>query len=298
MIILPALLGLALCLLKAAGVKFLCLTTGCTIYSGYSLFGLSFTIYGAIGFGVILLLTLSAGKFSRVPILLGGTILTGLILDLFFLGWQILYWPCSSCLVIALLLGGTAAGFWRRYPQLHRPLFKGIFLLWLALLIPVIAATAKEVLLPPWAIYAPADAKIHVFFSPSCPVCATEVNKLLQSPDVAGMAFYPIAKNDRDLRLLATLLQNGITQPADLGRLFLPDMKETANPPLSLRWRLARNKMALAKHGALTIPFILSAKVIDGARPPWENLFSVPGLTPASGTSGCGTFEQQESSCK
>lgn len=82
MIILPALLGLALCLLKAAGVKLFCLTAGCAIYSGYSLFGLSFAIYGAIGFGVILLLAASAGKISRAPVWLGETILTGLILDL------------------------------------------------------------------------------------------------------------------------------------------------------------------------------------------------------------------------
>jgi hypothetical protein len=298
MIIFPALLGLALCLLNAAGAKLFCLTAGCTLYAGYSLFGLSFNVYGAIGFGVIALLAASARKLPGAAPLLGKIILAGLFLDLLFLGWQILYWPCSSCLVVALLLGWTATGFWRSYPPLCRRLFKGVLLAWLGLLLPVVVATGKEVLLTPWALYGPPDATIRVFFSPTCPACITEVRKLLQSPEVARMAFYPMAKNDRDLRLLAALLQEGISQPADLERLFRPDMKEATSRPLSLRWRLAKNKMALAGHGAQTIPLILSTTVISGSRPPWENLFSAPAPAPAAESSGCGVVNQQDLPCE
>jgi len=298
MIILPALLGLALCLLNATGAQLFCLTAGCTLYAGYALFGLSFNVYGAIVFGVIALLAAVARKMPRAAPLLGKIILAALFLDLLFLGWQIFYWPCSSCLVVALLLGGTATGFWRSYPPLCRRLFKGVLLAWLGLLIPVAVATGKEVLLTPWALYGPADASVRVFFSPTCPACANEVTKLLHHPDVARMAFYPIAKNDQDLRLLAALLQEGIEQPANLGRLFGSDMKKATSLPLRLRWRLAKNKMALAGHGAQTIPFILSSSVISEAQPPWENLLSPLAPPQPAEASGCGVVNQQELPCE
>jgi len=297
MILFPALLGLTLCLLNAAGVGLFCLTSGCALYAGYSLFGLSFYVYGAIAFGVIVLLAASAGKIPRAVPWLGGIILVGLALDMLFLGWQLLYWPCLSCQVVALLLGWTAAGFWRTYPQLCRRLFKGVLLLWFILLIPSGIAAGKEVLLTPWALYGPADASIRVFFSPTCPACVTEVNKLLQSSEVARMAFYPIAKNDRDLRLLAALLQEGVAQPADLGRLFAVDLEEAKEPSLQLRWHLAKNKMALARLGAQTIPLILSATVIEGPRPPWAELFSTPASNPAAESGGCGIVDQQDLPC-
>lgn len=298
MILFPALLGLALCVLNAAGAKLFCLTSGCALYAGYSVFGLSFYVYGAIAFGVIVLLAVSAAKIPRAVPWLGYIILLGLTLDLLFLGWQLLYWPCSSCLVVALLLGWTAAGFWRTYPLLCRRLFKGVLLVWLTLMIPSGIAAGKEVLLTPWALYGPADASIRVFFSPTCPACATEIKKLLQSPDVKRMAFYPIAKDERDLRLLATLQHQGVTQAADLGRLFTAELEETADPPLNLRWRLARNKMSLARYGAQTIPFILSSTVVEAARPPWETLFSIPPSEEESGLGGCGIIDQQEVPCE
>jgi hypothetical protein len=298
MILFPSLLGLALCLLNAAGADLFCLTTGCALYAGYALFGFSFYIYGAIGFGVISLLAASAGKRPRVAPWLGGIILAGLFLDLLFLGWQILYWPCSSCLVVALLLGWTAAGYWRTYPQICRRLFKGLLLVWLAVLIPVAVTTGKEVFLMPWSIYGPAEANIHVFFSPTCPACATEVNKLLQSSVVTRMAFYPIAKNERDIHLLATLLQEGITQPADLERLFGADLSDATAPSLHLRWRLAKNKMTLARHGAQTIPLILSSTVIERSRPPWETLFSLPAVEEEPESGGCGVVNHQNLPCE
>ena len=298
MIIIPALLGLALCLLNAAGAKLFCLTAGCALYAGYSLFGLSFYVYGAAVFGVIALLAVAVRKIPRLAPLLGGIILAALFFDLLFLGWQLLYWPCSSCLVVALLLGWTAAGFWRTYPPLCRHLFKGVLLVWLVLFIPSVVAAGKEVLLTPWALYGPADASVRVFFSPTCPACTSEVTKLLQHSEVAHMAFYPIAKNDRDLRLLAALLQEGVEQPANLGRLFGSDMKEATSLPLSLRWRLAKNKMTLAQHGAQTIPFILSTTVLTEVRPPWENLLSIPDPTQPAEATGCGLVDQPDLSCE
>lgn len=297
MIAIPALLGLILCLLNAAGADLFCLTTGCTLYAGYSLFGLSFYVYGAFGFGVMAILALIARIASGTVTLLGVTILSALVIDALFLGWQILYWPCLSCLVVALLLGATAVGFRRGWPEWRPKLIKGVLIIWTFLLIPVAVAAGKEVLLSPWVMHGSPKASVRVFFSPSCPTCATEVVKLLKSPEGERAAFVPIAKNERDVRLLATLLQDEIAGSADLASLFQDDLEEHVDPPLLLRWRLARNKMALASLGVQTIPLILSQTVMEVSRQP-DYLLTVPGSRELTEPDGCGAFDPQETSCE
>ncbi len=297
MVALPALLGLALCLLNIAGADLFCLTTGCAIYAGYALFGLSFYAYGALGFGVIALLAFAAGKVARAVTLLGVTLLAALMIDGLFLGWQLLYWPCSSCLVVALLVGAAAVGFWRAWPHWQPRLLKGALLLWLTLLIPVTVAVGKDVLLVPWVIHGPASATVQIFFSPSCPACDTEVEKLLRSPASARTAFIPIAKNQRDMRLLAALLREGIEGPADLARLFRGELADDAAPSLLLRWRLARNKMVLAGLGSQTIPLIFSQTVLEVSKEP-DLLLTFPGFEAFAEPAECGVFDPQEQSCK
>lgn len=296
MIIVPALFGLLLCLFNASGAEIFCLTNGCAIYDGYTLFGLSLYIFGAAGFAVILVLALFSAKSGLARFLLYWTILLALLLDMVLLAWQLLYWPCSSCLVVALLLGASAAGYSFRFGRSRRWLLKGALLGWLILLLPSAVAVGKEVMLSPWMVYGSPQADIQVFFSPTCPACSTEIAKLLRSPELERMAFYPVAKNERDVLLVATLLQQGLTDPQDLRKLFSLEPDAALEPAFDLRWRLARNKMILAGHGAQVIPFILSPRVIEGARPavdltaPQPNLFDP---TPQ----GCDPFGSQNLSC-
>lgn len=301
MILLPALLGLILCLLNASGAKIFCLTTGCEIYAGYSFFGLSFYTIGSAAFALILLLTLLARQHPRALTLLYGTILGGITLDLLFLIWQILYWPCSSCLLVALLLGWLAGALLWRHPRLQCALSKGLLAVWLVLLITVSIAIAKETLLAPWALYGPPDAEIRVFFSPSCPACATEVSKLLHSPEIGRTAFYPIAKNEGDRRRIAALLKQGITSARDLEELFASGRDAAGEPSATLRWRLARNKMTLARYGVTTIPLILSKSLVAVAKPSIADLLSSPPpptTTAPVGTTGCGVTDHQETPCQ
>ncbi len=298
MIMLPALLGLLLCLFNATGAEIFCVTQGCAIYDGYSLFGLSFYLLGAAGFAVILLLAFFSGKSELARFLLYWTILASLVLDMALLAWQLLYWPCSSCLVVALLLGATALGFSLRFARSRRRLLKGALLIWLVLLIPSTVAVGKEVLLDPWMIYGSPEADIQVFFSPTCPACSTEVARLLKSPDRERMAFYPIAKNARDVRLVATLLQQGLSNAQDLNSLFSLVPDPALEPQFALKWRLARNKMVLAGHGAQGIPFITSPGVIAAARPGLDLTAPQPDLFDAIAPQGCDPFEEQTLSCE
>ena len=257
MITLPALLGLILCLVNANGGQLFCLTAACELYHHYTLFGYSFYVYGAVGFGIILLLALLSGrKRSKTPTLLAGVLLIGLLLDVVALAWQLLFWPCVSCLVVALLLGGATCGFWYRHPRHCNRALKGVLLFWLVLLIPVVVAASKEVLLEPWTLLGAPDAKTQVFFSPTCPACDSEVTQLLGSPDLPQIAFIPIAKNDADLLLLTLLLDRGPVNAQSLARLFAMQPDEDLSPSLELRWKLTRNKMVLAQKGIKTIPYI------------------------------------------
>jgi hypothetical protein len=298
MIIVPAFLGLIFCLLNLFGADFLCLTSGCAIYAEYSLFGLSFYGYGAIAFALILVLAFYAGKKPILGKVLLPVILLGLFLDTLFLGWQVFFWPCFSCLIVAFLLGWIAIAYWFKYPSARGRLFTGVFLLWFIFLVPVSISAGKEVFLSPWPIYGPEDASIQVFFSPTCPACATEIAKLLQSPYAERVAYYPVAKDERDIEIFAAFLQEDLSSAADLRRLFLEKFDEAVEPERSLRWNLLRNKMRLASHGAETIPYMISSTVLEIPQTEgFDGMFSSPAPWEQPEVGGCGFFGAQDEPC-
>lgn len=259
----PAALGLVYCGLNAAGAELLCLSSGCDIYKGYSLGGLSINLLGAIGFATILLLALLA----RQPLFRRGlyaVLLAGLLLDTLFLVWQILYWPCTSCLLVALLLAICVLGALLAFPAFRVGIVYLALVLWFAAFVPVTVASAKELLLKPWPALGPADAPVTVYFSPTCPTCEKTVVDILDQPALSGqVAFYPIAKNQEDLRRLVRLSEQA--GEAELRRVFAPADEVDAKPGLTQRWRLARNKMALARIGADTVPLVLTPRLVQTA---------------------------------
>ena len=258
----PAALGLIYCGLNAAGAELLCLSSGCEIYKGYTLGGLSIQMLGAIGFATILLLALLAPRQPRVRRGLYAVLLAGLLLDTLFLIWQILYWPCTSCLLVALLLALCVLGARGTFPEFRRSVVKLTLLLWLVAFVPVVVTAGKELLLQPWPILGSVGAPVTVYFSPTCPTCEKTVVDILDQPALTGqVAFYPIAKNREDLRRLVRL--SGQAGEAELRRVFAPADEIDAKPDLTQRWRLARNKMALARLGADTVPLVLTPRLVQ-----------------------------------
>ena len=264
LVALPAALGLIFCTLNAAGAELLCVSSGCGIYAGYTLGGLSIHILGAAGFGGILLLALLASRRPLFRWLLFAVLLAGLLIDTLFLFWQILYWPCTSCLVVALLLALCVLGALKAFPPFRSRAVHLALLLWFAAFVPVAAAAGKEILLQPWPVLGPADAPVAVYFSPTCPACEKTVQEILALPDLAGqVAFYPIAKNEEDLRRLARVMET--EGEVDLGILFSPADENPGELAPAQRWRLARNKMALARLGADTVPLVLTPRLVQTA---------------------------------
>lgn len=293
-------LGGLYCLLNAAGAELFCGTQGCEIYAGYGLFGLSFYIYGFAGFLGIFLLTLWYPR-RGAHLLLSVAVGLALIFDTLFLIYQTLLWPCSSCHVVALLIGLTAffAIFGLKVPG--QKFLMGVGVLWSVFFIFVGLAVVKEVAFSPWPIYGSDEAQVKVYFSPTCPACEEAARKILNDPQASTeTAFYPIAKNTTDEARLARLLRQPIEMrdgEAILG-LFEKGPEKPATLSVREKFHLLCNKMVLARIGATRVPLIVSPHIIEidsldeGFSLPIENLWGSPvGATPEA---GCSAFTDDE----
>lgn len=290
-------LGGLYCLLNAAGADLFCGTRGCEIYAGYSLFGLSFYVYGFAGFLGIFLLTLWYPQRGARP-LLAVAVGLALIIDTLFLIYQSLLWPCSSCQVVAALIGLTAFLSVIGLNVPGRKLLAGIGLLWLVFFLFVGLAVIKEIAFRPWPLYGSAEAPVKVYFSPTCPACEEVVRKILNDPQAAiETAFYPVAKNAIDEARLAMLLRQSEGAPDVTSILGLFDGREPAPPAiLGLREKflLFRNKMALSRADATSVPMIVSPYLFEARGAPSylaSPVDTIFGTSPdRENESGCSAF--------
>jgi hypothetical protein len=274
LLLLCSFLGGLYCLLNAAGAELFCGTRGCEIYAGYGLFGLSFYIYGFVGFLGIFLLAL---WYPRRPasLLLAVGVGLALVFDTLFLIYQYLLWPCSSCQVVALLIGLTAFIAVAGLKVPGRKLLAGIGLLWAVFFLFVSLAVVKEVVFTPWPIYGSAEAPVKVYFSPTCPACEEAARGILNDPKaVSETAFYPIAKNLMDEARLARFLQQpGKTTDAKaLLELFKKEPGRSATLGVREKFLLFCNKMTLAAIGATRVPTIISPYLLETGGP--QNYYS------------------------
>lgn len=298
-----SLLGTLYCLANAFGAELLCGTRGCEIYAGYGLFGISFYWYGFAGFSGLLLLSFFRLSAVARP-LLSSALGLALLLDSLFLIYQTLLWPCSSCHLVALLIGILAV-IGIRYLQLPgRKVLLGLGVVWSLFFVYVSIAVVKEVAFPPWALYGSSAAPVKVYFSPTCPACEEVVGQLLtDQPASEQTALYPIAKNKQDEARLARLLSRGKDEleANDILQLFSEANTAKHSLDLASRWRLLSNKMFLARSDATKVPMIISPDILTVGQPdetyslPLDNLWGSPaGL---SDDSGC-SFTTAEENCE
>lgn len=295
-----SLLGGIYCLLNAAGAELFCGTQGCEIYAGYGLFGISFYWYGFAGFLGILLLALLHPR-RGAGLLLAIAVGAALFFDSLFLVYQYLLWPCSSCHVVALLIGLCALFAVLGLKVPGRKLLTAVGLFWAVFFIFVGLAVVKEIAFSPWPIYGTGESPVKVYFSPTCPACEEVAREVLNNPQTATeTAFYPVAKSTTDEARLAGLLrQAGSTiDAAGILGLFEQEPDHSANLTAWERFLLFRNKMALARTGVAKVPLIVSPSIIvadnsdGGFTLPIENLWESPvGTTPDA---GCSVFAEDE----
>jgi hypothetical protein len=257
------------------GADLLCLTQGCKIYLAYTFLGMNLYVLGALGFAVILILLVLP---SRVPIgnLLRIVILAGLLIEIFLLGYQFIFWPCSSCLVAALFFGLAVAMGILTFTELQNIPVYTLTALWLVLFIIGTMSAVKEVAFKPWSMFG-ADASVQVYFSPTCHRCEEVVTEILDSyVNPTGVAFYPVAKDDEDLRRFATalpLLKEPGKEKEAIRRLFQPADPSATCSDLSYRdrFRLWCNKIQLARMGLSTVPQVISSAPLKMREPlPFE----------------------------
>jgi hypothetical protein len=301
LLLISTFLGGLYCLLNAAGAKLFCGTQGCEIYAGYGLFGISFYLYGFVGFLGVFLLTLCYPR-RGARLLLSVAVGLALLFDTLFLIYQTLLWPCSSCHVVASLIGLMAlfAIFGLKVPG--QKLLMSVGLLWSVFFIFVGLAVVKEIAFAPWPIYGSDEAQVKVYFSPTCPACEEAVRTILKDPQASSeTAFYPIAKNATDQARLARLLR----QPVELRdseailSLFEKEPEQAATLTAREKFLLFSNKMVLARSGATRVPLIVSPYIVeldrsgDGFSSPIEDLWGSPVGAPLE--AGCSAFTADES---
>lgn len=257
-----ALAGLLFCIAAGLGqAESLCLTQGCSLYTDVNVFGVSLWWYGAGVFIVI-------GALCLVGALrlawLGALVVVAV--DCFFLGWMALSLPCVNCLIVAaFFLSLLLTLSWIINARWLPVLIVGG--LWLGLFSPNLFAAGQE-LAGPWAIRGSYNSPVRVFFSPSCPACGEALRGLLANGE-RNLAFFPVAENEEDVLRIRTL-EHELATGAPFARTFAASRDPLAAPDagawerFSLRVRLMRNKIALARMGAPRIPVILTFGVPKG----------------------------------
>ena len=246
-----ALVGLLLCLaFSTHAINIGCVTSGCSVYTDYKFAGLSFYHWGALFFAVALMLT-------RAPFLLMFVAIIALVGDAGFLAYQLLYWPCTNCLIVATIVGLFAfcVVINANVGLLMNRSFKAVFCVWAFLFFAVSANAGKELISAPWVVSSfTEEARTQVFFSPTCPSCQEMVESLLYSRDAKQIAFIPIAKSVEDMQRLAAMPDKPLRR--DIKLLFGEKAKKD-EISLDLRINLMRNQAALASHGATVVPYIV-----------------------------------------
>lgn len=254
--------GLTLCLGSALGLTgALCLTEGCKLYKGYSFLGLSLHVWGAAAFGTgLILLMFRVSNRSAYCRFLRFCLWAEILL----LAVQVIYLPCSECLLVGLIWGLLGlVEFWDR---LTFKVWSGVFLVALVLM-------GKD-LLHPWPLYGSADAGVKIYFSPSCPGCKIEIGKLLAGGEVdhGRVAFFPVALKSGDYERVEAF-KNVLRHTLNVDQAFQAAWMDTAHAPagwgewLTVRLGLLRNRMVLARMGVNKIPLVVSgsASVVTGA---------------------------------
>jgi hypothetical protein len=280
-----ALAGFLFCLLSAMGITDdICLTKGCEVYKEYTVAGISFYWIGAAVFLMLGLMFFWTGNYIYL------TIFTGLALigNFAFLIIQFLMWPCTNCLIAAVLLGSFAWGLAGR----GKPILRILCVVWLLLFSANILALAKDSI-SPWPVLGKNNADIQVFFSPTCPACRQVVENFLQNPDMLPqVAFYPLAKDDNDYRRVKLLVRN-LRQGIPAEQAFsvhwqLLTRHDSSDRDWNMSFNLWRNQIYLARKGGIQVPLIISRIALG------ESSDKSAATTP----DGCSIFSRDSEGCE
>jgi len=235
------------------GARALCVTEGCSLYEDVALAGLSLWWYGA---GCLALVAALAAVGRSGAAL--GLCAAGLVLDCGLIAWLALTAPCLNCLLGGLFFFLATLALSTAAPSSRKNAVWALAALWLFLFSPNLFELGKE-LAAPWPLRGAPGAPIKLFFSPSCPSCRDAVTDFQSRGD--DVAFYPVAEDSADYPKLRTMVHS-LAQGKDMVQALADAQKSSPvdtgqSTPLDLRWKILRNRMALARMSVQKIPAIL-----------------------------------------
>lgn len=280
-----AILGALYCLAALLGLgEALCVTSGCSLYQNFSLYGISLWHVGIATF-----LVLAALSFTgHVALALNLSRLT-IAADCFLLLLMSLTSPCLACMGAAVFLAVVFYALYRTHAEQHgtkHPSRSRLLAVWLLCLVAAVVLTVKELSAPgPW--YGPTDAPVRIYFSPNCPACLQAVEGAASSP--LAVAYYPVAVDLDEVKIILALeadLAKGVPLLESL-RKFRADPPQTfalSFSTLDTLWQILRNRADVLSLGKGSVPLIL----VNGV-PQWGAKAQVPpgpatapGNTPAT----------------
>lgn len=253
-----AALGAAFCAWAAiAPSESLCVSTGCSLYSNLTIWGLPLWWYGTGAFSLLALFCIF-GKQGAAR----GFAWLMLAADTALLALMALTAPCAACLVVAALIAGAFVaipGEPRRNRQQHVSI---LLLVWGGLFFANGAALATE-RMGTWNLAGPENAPVTLYFSPSCSACRQAITALAgAAPDT--VAYRPVAEKDDDI-LAIEQMRRAVEQGASVADALRKAVETPEAPAMSLyeqarlRWKLLRNRARVLSTGADRLPVMLMA---------------------------------------
>lgn len=223
---------------KAEDGSGLCLSNGCALFSGFSIFGISLWLWGAAAFALL--------AFFPKPRLA----IAMLAADSIFLAVMLLGAPCANCMLAGAIFCFCAFLCLRKQakpPQKRKNIScLAFFAIWSALFCMNLGALVSE-----FGYYSiGGQGTESVYFSPSCATCMRALEKY------SDARLYPVAESDDDLKIIAkmsSLLGNG-EKPAKA----LAEAKQNPGNGKIPEFFLWRNKALVLRHGGI-LPTIVSS---------------------------------------
>ncbi len=237
----------------------ICFTAGCSLYSDFTVAGVSLWHAGAAAFAALGLLALS-GR-ARAGFALAAA---GLVMDVCLLALMLITAPCFNCLITALFLLGVFLSFRSACresgPDPRKARGRSVILLaWSFFFLCNVGIVLKSQV-PLYCLSDNADeATVRYFFSPSCPACRQGIDRLSGSVDTA---FFPVAENGLDVARVARMeeaLARGRNMSQALAEARTATYGEAGlfgHGSLLLRLRLLCNKAHLFMEAGSVVPFV------------------------------------------
>lgn len=243
-----------------------CISSGCNLYQGGELGGLTFWWFGIFGFGLLAILAV-IGR-AKIGLFIAGV---GLCVDIILFITMVITLPCIACMFVGLLLALTFYFFRKRVflagsdsedIESNRSV---ILICWGFFFILNIILVIKGTVAP-WALPVgdtSSSSSVAIYFSPSCMACQKLIMNLAES-EVQKSSWYPVAEKSSDIAVIAKLDQLLKSKKFTLAEAFslsiltqpLTTLEKLSPNHILLQLKLWINRSHVLKNGDGRMPLL------------------------------------------